>query len=201
MKYYIVEKHYIGPNADDTAHIDFDRFEVTTKPPRHESKGLVLQGWLGTYDNMYLYAHGAYDSLAAAEHYIQTRILNGEFRQDPDDDLPPDVLAVYRPGRLPPITDGALIQWLEYRIEVSADDDDEELERQADTMIYELQQEGRGAYRLQMRDALEFLRDSARTTSRDELKNLATCTALEDSILDAVDVLNVLRIYARKINK
>lgn len=39
------------------------------------------------------------------------------------------------------------------------------------------------------------------TASRDELKNFATCTALEDSILDAVDVLNVLRSYARKINK
>lgn len=34
-----------------------------------------------------------------------------------------------------------------------------------------------------------------------ELENLATRTALEDSILDAVDVLNVLRSYARKDNK
>ncbi|WP_419651748.1 hypothetical protein [Thiolapillus sp.] len=111
---------------------------------------------------MDLYAHGAYDSLAAAEHHIQTRLLNGAFRRDPDDNLPSDVLAVYRPGCYEPITDDALIQWLEYRIEVSADDDDEELERQADTMICELKQEGRGTYRLQMRDALEFLRDSAR---------------------------------------
>ncbi|WP_419617995.1 hypothetical protein [Thiolapillus sp.] len=110
---------------------------------------------------MDLYAHGVYDSLAAAEYAVKA-LLDGEFRQDPDDDLPPDALAVYRPGRYAPITDDALIQWLEYRIEVSADDDDEELERQADMMIYELEQEGRGVYRLQMRDALEFLRDSAR---------------------------------------
>ncbi|WP_419625008.1 hypothetical protein [Thiolapillus sp.] len=34
-----------------------------------------------------------------------------------------------------------------------------------------------------------------------ELENLATRTAMEDSILDAVDVLNVLRSYARKDNK
>lgn len=161
MKYYIVEKHYIGPNPRDVEHIDFNRFEVTTKPPRNKEKRICVNGWLGMYDNMDLYAHGAYDSLAAAEYAVKA-LLDGEFRRDPDDDLPSDVLAVYRPGRLPPITDGALIQWLEYRIEVSADDDDEELERQADTMIYELQQEGRGAYRLQMRDALEFLRDSAR---------------------------------------
>ncbi|WP_419607586.1 hypothetical protein [Thiolapillus sp.] len=143
-------------------HIDFNRFEVTTKLPRHESKGLVFQGWLGTYDNVDLYVHGIYDSLAAAEWAVKEVLLSGAFRRDPDDDLPSDVLAVYRPGRYPPITDDALIQWLEYRIEVSADDDDKELERQADTMIYELQQEGRRSYRLQMRDALEFLRDYAR---------------------------------------
>ncbi|WP_419639751.1 hypothetical protein [Thiolapillus sp.] len=162
MKYYIVEKHYIGPNPHDVEHIDFNRFEVTTKLPTHESKGLVLQGWLGTYDNVDLYAHGLYDSLAAAEWAVKEVFLSGAFRRDPDDNLPSDVLAVYRPGRYTPITDDALIQWLEYKIEVSADDDDTELERQADTMIYELQQEGRTAYRAQMIDCLEFLRDYAR---------------------------------------
>ncbi|WP_419627308.1 hypothetical protein [Thiolapillus sp.] len=34
-----------------------------------------------------------------------------------------------------------------------------------------------------------------------ELGNPATRMALEDSILDAVDVLNVLRSYARKVSK
>ncbi|WP_419627309.1 hypothetical protein [Thiolapillus sp.] len=170
MKYYIVEKRYIGPNPRDVKHIDFNRFEVTTKPP-NESKGLVLRGWLGTYDNVDLYAYGIFDSLAAAEWAIEA-LLSGEFRRDPDDDLPPDVLAVYRRGRYAPITDDALLQWLDYLsdttqwldylIYTSAYDDDEELERQADTMIYELQQEGRTAYRAQMIDCLEFLRDSAR---------------------------------------
>ncbi|WP_419630481.1 hypothetical protein [Thiolapillus sp.] len=162
MKYYIVEKHYIGPNPRDGEHIDFNRFEVTTKPPRNKEKRICVNGWLGTVEEVDRYAHGVYDSLAAAEWAVKEVLLDGEFRRDPDDDLPLDVLAVYRPGRYEPITDDALIQWLEYRIEVSADDDDEELERQADMMIYELEQEGRGAYRLQMRDALEFLRDSAR---------------------------------------
>ncbi|WP_419638093.1 hypothetical protein [Thiolapillus sp.] len=162
MKYYIVEKHYIGPNPRDGEHIDFNRFEVTTKPPRNKEKRICVNGWLGTVEEVDRYAHGVYDSLAAAEWAVKEVLLSGVFRQDPEDDLPPDALAVYRPGRYKPITDGALIQWLEYRIEVSADDDDKELDRQADMMIYELEQEGRGAYRLQMRDALEFLRDSAR---------------------------------------
>ena len=161
MNYYIVEKHYRGPNPRDVEHIDFNRFEISTTPPRYEFMGFTPRGWLGTYDNVDLYAHGIYDSLAAAEVAVKA-LLSGEFRRDPDDDLPPDVLAVYRPGRYAPITDDALIQWLEYRIEVSADDDDEELERQADTMIHELQQEGRAAYLAQMIDCLEFLRDSAR---------------------------------------
>ena len=162
MKYYIVERRYIGPTPRDVEHIDFNRFEVTTKPPRDKEKQIRVIGWLGTYDNVDLYAHGAYDSLAAAEHYIQTQILNGEFRREPPDYLPSHVWVVYRTGRYEPITDDALIQWLEYRIEVSADDDDEELDRQADTMIYELQQDCRDAYFAQMIDCLEFLRESAR---------------------------------------
>ncbi|WP_419611502.1 hypothetical protein [Thiolapillus sp.] len=161
MKYYIVEKHYIGPNPRDVEHIDFNRFEVTTKLPRNKEKRICVIGWFGTVDEVDRYAHGVYDSLAAAEWAVKV-LLSGEFRRDPDDGLPSDVLAVYRPGRYAPITDDALIQWLEGMIEVSADDDDEELERQADTMIYELEQEGRGTYRLQMIDCLEFLRDSAR---------------------------------------
>ena len=161
MKYYIVEQHYIGPTPRDVEHIDFNRFEISTKPPPYEFIGFVRsRGWLGTYDNVALYAHGIYDSLEAAEVAVEY-LLCGEFRRDPDDDLPQDVLAVYRPGRYKPITDDALIQWLEGMIEVSADDD-EELDRQADTMIYELQQEGRDAYFAQMTDCLEFLRDSAR---------------------------------------
>ncbi len=162
MKYYIVERHYIGPNSHDGEHIDFNRFEVTTKPPRNKEKRICVNGWLGTVDEVDLYAHGIYSRLAAAEWAVREVLLSGACRRDPDDDLPSDVLAVYRPGRYAPITDDALIQWLEYRIEVSADDDDEELERQADIMIHELQQEGRTAYRPRMIDCLEFLRDSAR---------------------------------------
>ena len=161
MKYYIVEQHYIGPTPRDVEHIDFNRFEISTKPPPYEFMGFVPRGWLGTYDNVDLYAHGIYDSLAAAEVAVKA-LLSGEFRRDPDDDLPPDVLAVYRPGRYEPITDDALIQWLEDMIEVSADDDDKELDRQADIMICELRQEGRTASCLQMIDCLVFLRDSAR---------------------------------------
>ena len=160
MKYYIVEKRYIGPNPRDVEHIDFNRFEVTTKLPRHESKGLVLRGWLGTYDNVALYAHGVYDSLVAAKVAVEF-LLSGEFRRDPDDDLTPDVLAVYRRGRYAPITDEALLQWLEDMIDVSADADDEELERQAVTMINKLRGDWRTAYREQMIDCLEFLRDEA----------------------------------------
>ena len=167
MKYYIVEKHYIGPTPRDVEHIDFNRFEITTKPPRDKEKQIRVIGWLGTYGNVDLYAHGAYDSLAAAEWAVKA-LLSGAFRRGPDDDLPPDVLAVYRPGRYEPITDDALIQWLEDMIEVSADDDDKELDRQADIMICELQQEGRTASCLQMIDCLEFLRDSARDSARDD---------------------------------
>ncbi|WP_419594551.1 hypothetical protein, partial [Thiolapillus sp.] len=77
-------------------------------------------------------------------------------------DFPYDVLAVYRPGRLPPMSDEALDQWLEYSVDISADDTHMNLVRQAGALRYEVEEEGYSVTMERMLSALEELRDRAR---------------------------------------
>ena len=160
MKYYIVENHYVGPNPDDDTHIDFDHFEITTTPPRKKVSGDVyIRGYLGTSNDIDRYALGEYDSLSAAEYALQAGPLrHTQYRCDPMDDLPPDVLAVYRPGLLPPMSEEALGQWLECSVHITADDTDMDLVRQAGALRYELEEDGYSVTMERMLSALESLR-------------------------------------------
>ena len=102
MKYYIEEIRYFGPDGRTDNYIDFDRFEITTEPTRTNlSNEICLDGWLGMSGDVSRYAHGVYDSLAAAEYAVQN-LLGDEYRRDDEPSEFPDVLAVYRIGRLPP---------------------------------------------------------------------------------------------------
>ncbi len=166
MKFYIEEIRYYGPNADDAAHIDFDRFEITTEPTRTAiTREICLDGWLGTYDDVLRYAHGVYDSLAAAEYAIEN-LLGDEYRRDREDVLPPDVLAVYRIGRLAPITDDGLAVELQ-DVDVLADADDAALEQQAEQLAINLADEGMSASESRIQEYLESLRDDARAELED----------------------------------
>lgn len=161
MKYYIEEIRYNGPNAADAAYIDFDRFEVTTEPTRtNTTHEICLDGWLGTYNDVSRYAHGVYDSLAAAEYAVQN-LLGDEYRRDEEPSDAPDVLAVYRIGRLAPISDEALGIWLQ-DVDVPADADNAALRRQAKYQAFELEDTGVTASVKRIREALESLRDDAR---------------------------------------
>ncbi|WP_419621518.1 hypothetical protein [Thiolapillus sp.] len=164
-KYYVVEVEYCGPNPYDVQNVDIDRYEITTTPPRISATGDVCTyGFLGTYNNVARYALGEYDSLAAAEYSVQTESLRGhQYRRDPEEDLPPDVQAVYRLGRYAPVTDDVLGQWLENSVDISADDTDTDLVRQAGALRYELEEEGHYCVTpARMLSALETLRDKAR---------------------------------------
>ena len=166
MKYYIEELRYNGPDADDAAYIDFDRFEITTEPTRTNlSNEICLDGWLGTYNDIAHYAHGVYDSLAAAEYAVQN-LLGDEYRRDDEPSEFPDVLAVYRPGCLPPVPDEALGIWLQ-DVDVPADADDAALRRQARHLARELEDTGVSASAERIWEALECLRDDARAELED----------------------------------
>ena len=163
-KYYIVEVKYCGPNRNDAEHVDRDRYEIMTTPPRIIETGEVCTGgYLGASHNTVRYALGEYDSLSAAEYALQTGPLRyTQFRHDPLDDFPYNVVAVYRPGRFPPMSDEALDQWLEYSVDIAADDTHMDLVRQTGALRYELEEEGHSVTMARMLSALEGLRDKAR---------------------------------------
>ncbi|WP_419625103.1 hypothetical protein [Thiolapillus sp.] len=168
MKYYLVEVTYSGPNRNDAEHVDFKRFEITTTPPRHASGYIRWEGWLSTSDNVTRFALGQYDRLAAAEYRLQTGpLLRQRYRRDPDDDLPPDVLAVYRPGRLPPMSDNALDQWLECSVHIIEDDSSMGLVRRAGALRYELEEDGYFVTMERMISALAFRLDRVREERED----------------------------------
>ena len=161
MTYYIEEIRYCGPNPQDEKYIDFDRFEITTTPPRTiSSNEICLDGWLGTYNDVARYAHGAHESLAAAEGAVE-HMLGHEFRRDPEPSEFHDVLAVYRLGRHEPISDEALGIWLQ-DVDVPADVDDADLIQQAEQLISELEDTGASASVVRVCECLETLRDNAR---------------------------------------
>ena len=166
MKYYIEEIRYCGADARTDKYIDFDRFEITTEPTRKNMSGdICLDGWLGTSNDVARYAHGAYDSLAAAEYAVQNLLVD-EYRRDDEPSEFPDVLAVYRIGRLLPVSDEALGIWLQ-DVDVSADADDVALRRQARDLARELEDTGVSASAVRIRECLESLRDSARAERED----------------------------------
>ncbi|WP_419591620.1 hypothetical protein [Thiolapillus sp.] len=164
MKFYIEEIRYCGPDGRTDKYIDFDRLEITTKPTRTNMTGEVCPyGWLGTYGDVARYAHGVYDSLAAADYAIQN-LLGDEYRLDNEPSEFPGVLAVYRFGRLPPMSDETLGIWLQ---DVDVPSDDAALRRQAKDLASELEDMGVTASVKRIRECLESLRDDARAELED----------------------------------
>ena len=108
-KYYIVEVNWTGPDQMSGRYIDYDRYEVTTEPPRNTSGNIQLSGWLGPDGFVARYAHGEHDSLAAADHTV-IGLLGGECRRYDAGFTDPDgaVVAMYRPGKYPPMSDDVL---------------------------------------------------------------------------------------------
>ncbi len=113
-KYYVVQINWVGPDQTSCKHIDFDRYEVTTEPPRNNSDGdIQLSGWLDTDGDVSRYAHGEYPCRAAAEHAI-IKLLDGECRRygEADAALELGVVSLYRPGKYTPMSDDVLGDWL-----------------------------------------------------------------------------------------
>ena len=113
-KYYVVEARWTGPDKDTWRYIDFDRYEVTTEPPRNNADGSIqLSGWLGTNDDVARYAHGEYESQVAAEYAI-IQSLGCDCRRHDEGcaALEAGVVALYRPGRYAPMSDDVLSDYI-----------------------------------------------------------------------------------------
>ncbi len=112
-KYYVVEVNWIGPDQMSDRYIDFDRYEVTTEPPRDTSGDIQLSGWMGPNGDVSRYAHGEYDSQTAAEYAI-IRMLDGKCRRHDEVDAAMElgVVALYRPGKYTPMSYEALANYI-----------------------------------------------------------------------------------------
>ena len=108
-KYYIVEVNWTGPDQTGAKYIDYDRYEITTEPPRNTSGDIQMSGWLGPDGFVARYAHGEHDSLAAAD-YTVIGLIGGECRRYDAGFTDPDgaVVAMYRPGKYPPMSEEVL---------------------------------------------------------------------------------------------
>ena len=108
-KYYVVEVRWTGPDQTSAKYIDFDRYDVITQPPRNTSGNIQLSGWLGPDGSVVCYAHGEYGSLAEADYAVVKMIDGGCRRYDTGFTDPNGaVVAVYRPGKYPPMSDDVL---------------------------------------------------------------------------------------------
>ncbi|WP_419607615.1 hypothetical protein [Thiolapillus sp.] len=112
-KYYVVEVRWTGPDQMSSRYIDYDRYEVTTEPPRNTSGDIQLSGWLGPNGDVSRYAHGEYDVKTAAEYAI-VKMLDGECRRhdEVDADMELGVVALYRPGIYTPMDYEALSNYI-----------------------------------------------------------------------------------------
>ena len=110
-KYYVVEVRWTGPDQTGAKYIDYDRYEITTAPPRNTSGDIQLSGWLGPDGFVARYAHGEHDSLAEAD-YTVVGLLDDEYRRY--DGCSSHgygaVVVMYRPGKYPPMCDDVLYE-------------------------------------------------------------------------------------------
>ena len=112
-KYYVVEVRWTGPDQTGAKYIDYDRYEITTAPPRNTSGDIQLSGWLGPDGFVARYAHGEHDSLAEAD-YTVVGLLDDEYRRYDGCSSHEygAVVAMYRPGKYPPMSDEALANYI-----------------------------------------------------------------------------------------
>lgn len=120
-KYYVVEVNWIGPDQMSDRYIDYDRYEVTTEPPRNTAGDIQLYGWLGPNGDVSRYAHGEYDVKTAAEYAI-IKMLDGKCRRHDEVDaaLELGVVALYRPGIYTPMNYEALANYIFESVENEA---------------------------------------------------------------------------------
>lgn len=121
--FYIVEVSYVGPNQRE--HWDEDEIQVRTKPVlTNMSREEIVSGWAGTTNDWRVDAHGAYETLEAAETAIREKFgpvrennYNGESFLDeydpgyPDDPDDPGIVAVFKAGELHPMPPALADQW------------------------------------------------------------------------------------------
>lgn len=159
--YYITEINYVGPNPEQ--HIDADRIEIVTEPPRENmSKEICIDGWCGTTNDWSMYAHGEYETPEAAEAAVET--IFGECRELSLPWKNEDAVRCYKQGRLARYGWAETVWWCSDRVfvEIAADTTDEQIQAFVEAFCDE-------ALEYEVELTVDAVRDTA-TARRDELR-------------------------------
>ena len=80
MPYYIIEKLYVGPNQNESQHIDADHIIITTTPATDIRTGQPKPcGHCGTLNDWLTIAHGSHENLHKVEQAVKKHL--GELRE------------------------------------------------------------------------------------------------------------------------
>jgi hypothetical protein len=110
-QFYVTETRYVGPNQGQDRYADAHTFEITTRPPRtNMSHEVQLDGWLGTTNDWAYYAHGAYPTQEAARQALLEAA--GDCREVEEPGTDPDILEIFRVGKLEPWSAEACANWV-----------------------------------------------------------------------------------------
>lgn len=110
QKYYVVATQYVGPNSEWW--VDYDKVEITTEPPRGNSRGLdgeypiIINGWCGTTNDVAVYGLGEFDSIDEARAAVFIETPNGRRLVEEDNEyfVEDGVIETYKYGNEKPLT-------------------------------------------------------------------------------------------------
>lgn len=103
MKFYVIENRYVGPNRNNLE-TDWENivrghsYDIQNEPGRTNMSGQIkMNGWLGNSNDCWSAAHGEFETIEAAEAFIQEHADDTvrEAIDHPDVDLPHIVARYY----------------------------------------------------------------------------------------------------------
>lgn len=133
-KFYVIETEYAGPQND---HDPADRhwFDISTEPARGNSSHKInLHGWCGTTDGYSVYAHGEFDTLEQARHFVEEK-LEGKFREEDEIGDHEGISARYKVGKYVPYNAQDTYEWARSTLsDISSNMTDDQIRMLVDEM-------------------------------------------------------------------
>lgn len=131
--YYIIETIYVGPNQTQDQYVDVDRIEISTSPAMTNLSHVErTEGWCGTTNGWFVYAHGAYATIEEARAAIAEKfgdVRNSDADGDSFESDDEDVVETYKVGKFAPVSRQATADWAYEGIQtdIEADTSDERI--------------------------------------------------------------------------
>lgn len=167
--YYVIETKYVGPNQYDTQFVDADNVTISKVPAKANMSGEPrTEGWCGTTNDWSVHAHGAYETLEAAQAAVAEKFGETRIQELGEYDEYENIVEKYKLGEYEPMSSEETADWAYEGIQsdITAGTTDERIDELVDE--YELEANRKG-YTLDS-DLGDFMRDR-RQALRDEMED------------------------------